>query len=207
MTQADPPQRDNNDRPEDEGVQRSVGLEMAGPGGVDEVIEQEQEAHRRLPAAFRLIDLVLRSVMAVLLAILVIAVGANVFGRFVLNNSLAGSDELARYLFIWVIFLGATLAHLYNEHIAVDLLMTKLPPGIRRWVVVLQELIIVCVMIALLIGAAEVMAIDAGTSALLGVPLWLVNFAVPFCGALIAVVSAYRLVLALRPADTEAGAR
>jgi TRAP-type C4-dicarboxylate transport system permease small subunit len=202
-----PPDRDGGDggdarqggvRPEDL-PQRPAGPELEALQGRADAVEAEREPFRHMPAVFRLIDAVLKTVMAVLLLVLVVAVGANVFGRFVLNQSLAGSDELARFLFIWVIFLGAALAHLHNEHIAVGILTDRLRPSVQRWFVVVQELVILVVVIALLMGAAEVLSIDPGTSALLDVPLVIVNFAVPFAAGLMGMVTLYRLGVALRP--------
>lgn len=177
---------------------RPSGLELDALGTGDEVRREEQAAHDRLPRVFRLLDTVLKVVMVALLVVLLGAVGANVFGRFVLNRSLPATDELARFLFIWVIFIGAALAHLHNEHIAVTLFVEKLPPSLQRIVVVVQEVIIVVVMVFLLIGAQRVLSLSPGTSALLNVPLRLISFSVPFSAALIGVISLYRIGVALR---------
>lgn len=158
----------------------------------------EAEWYGDLPPFFRVIDTVVKTLMVIFLVVLLFAVGANVFGRFVLNTSLPASAELARFLFIWVIFLGAALAHLHNEHIAVTLFVERLSPSVQRWMVVLQELIILVVVVALLLSARQVMSIDPGTSALLDVPLQWVNFSVPFSAGLMALITIYRIAVALR---------
>ena len=211
MAHPDPPDHDPRTPPEGatspaaDAAQRPRGLELDALGDGEDVAAREREHLRQLPAAFRVIDTVLKTVMAVLLVVLVVAVGVNVFGRFVLNQSLAGSDELARFLFIWVIFLGAALAHLHNEHIAVGILVDRLPGSARRWFVVVQELVILAVVVALLVGATEVMSIDPGTSALLDVPLQLINFSVPFCAGLMGIITLYRLAVALKPSPDSKG--
>lgn len=202
MARTDPPAGHDQD-PETTDQHRPTGLDLEALEDVELLVEQEREWHEHLPGFFRIIDTVVKNVMVVMLIALLVAVGANVFGRFVLNTSLPASAELARFLFIWVIFLGAALAHLHNEHIAVSLLPDRLPEAARRWVVVVQELLILVVVVALLLSALQVMSISPGTSPLLNVPLALVNFSVPFSAALMGIITLYRIGVALRPARTE----
>lgn len=170
----------------------------------NEGIEAERAARRALPRFFRLVDDVLKTVMVVMLSVLIVAVGANVFGRFVLNRSLATSDELSRFLFIWVIFLGAALAHLHREHIAVDLLTSRLPAAAQRVMTVVQELLSAALLVALLTSAYYVLRLSPGVSPLLRVPLNWVNASVPFGAAVMLVITCYRIAGAVRPAGRTA---
>ena len=186
-------------------VHRPMGLELDGLGTGDEVAREEQERHDHLPRFFRILDSVLKTVMVAMLVVLLVAVGANVFGRFVLNSSLPATDELSRFLFIWVIFLGAALAHLHNEHIAVTLFVERMPRALQRWVVVLQEVIILVVIVALLVGAQQVLVLSPGSSPLLNVPLRLISFSVPFSAAVMGLITVYRIAVALRPSTRREG--
>ena len=64
------------------------------------------------------------------------AVGATVFyqffTRYVLNDSAAWTEEIARYLLIGTVFVGATIGVAKNNHIQVDLLYRYLPRGVAR---------------------------------------------------------------------------
>lgn len=188
-----------------EPAHRPMGLELDALGTGDQVAAEEQERHAHLPGALRLLDTVVNVVMVVLLVVLVVSVAANVGGRFTGWWSLPAAGEIARFLFIWVIFLGAALAHVHSEHISVSLFVERLPHGMQRAAVVLQELVILVVVVALLLSARQVMAISPGSSPLLDVPLQLVNFAVPFCAALMGLITVYRIVLALRPSTPGKG--
>ena len=53
---------------------------------------------------------------------------AGVIFRYAFNNSLVWSEELARYLFIWLIFLGAAIGVRERNHIAFDLFGSSLGP-------------------------------------------------------------------------------
>ncbi len=55
---------------------------------------------------------------------------AQVVARKVLDP-LVWSEELARYVFIWVCFLGWVIASRNNSHIAADFLFSRLPPRLR----------------------------------------------------------------------------
>lgn len=215
---AQPPNPDQPDRPEHaDRPDHAAGPEHAGAKDprtalelskldhhqLEEQEQAEHEWHEHLPLPFRILDTVVKTVMVVLLAALIVAVGANVFGRYVLSESIAGSDEMARFLFIWVIFLGAALAHLHREHIAVELVVERLPAGWQRVTTVVQELVVLGVVLALLYSSTQVLAISAGSSALLDVPLWLINISVPVCAGLMALITLYRIVVALRPTSAQ----
>jgi len=51
-----------------------------------------------------------------------ILVAVQVFCRYVLNSSLFWSEELARYMLVWISFFGATVAYYRNLHPGVDVL-------------------------------------------------------------------------------------
>lgn len=55
------------------------------------------------------------------------------FTRYVLNDSLAWTEEIARYVLMAVAFIGASLAARRGTHIAVEVLLHALPPARRRW--------------------------------------------------------------------------
>lgn len=56
----------------------------------------------------------------------VLLVFMQVIMRTVFKNSITWSEELSRYIFIWQIWLGASMALKYNEHIRVTLILSFL---------------------------------------------------------------------------------
>jgi len=65
---------------------------------------------------------------------LAIIVFVQFFTRYVLNDSLAWTEEIARYALIWVVFVGAVMVTRRNTHIAVELVANLLPPNWIRTV-------------------------------------------------------------------------
>ena len=66
-------------------------------------------------------------VIAGLFGATVMVVGSQVVFRYAFNSSLTWTEELSRYLFSWIIFLGAAIAVKDGAHIGVDFLIVKLP--------------------------------------------------------------------------------
>ena len=71
-------------------------------------------------------------VMAVLLLAMTLLVGAQIAGRFLFVYSLFWSDELARFLLVWIAFLGMSVGVHRGAHPGVDSLVRILPPPWRR---------------------------------------------------------------------------
>lgn len=66
---------------------------------------------------------------------------AGVFFRYVLNDSLSWSEELARYCLIWMSWFGASLALRRGGHIAVEFALDALPASARKLAVLAGELL------------------------------------------------------------------
>lgn len=58
-----------------------------------------------------------------------IVVFVQFFSRYVLNDSAAWTEEIARYLLMWVTFIGAAIVMRRGTNIAVEVLLLMLPPG------------------------------------------------------------------------------
>lgn len=71
---------------------------------------------------------------ALLLAILVLDVGVGVFGRYVIELPVTWTEELARYLMIWAALLAVSCGVARREHVAVTVLLERLPPKAHRLV-------------------------------------------------------------------------
>jgi TRAP-type transport system small permease protein len=54
------------------------------------------------------------------------------FTRYVLNDSLAWTEEIARYGLMWIVFIGGAMVTRRNSHIAVELLANVMKPGPLR---------------------------------------------------------------------------
>ena len=148
------------------------------------------------------IDQGLAWVVIVVMAVLVIDVLWQVFTRFVLRDPSSFTEELARYLLIWVGLLGASYAAGQRMHLAVDLLPSKLTGRRKRYLsLVIEGCTLVFAFFALVVGGANLVRVTlllGQTSAALQVPLGYVYLAVPLSGLLIMFYAAYAMVEQVR---------
>jgi TRAP-type C4-dicarboxylate transport system permease small subunit len=78
------------------------------------------------------IDTVSRWVIVAALAVMAATVSAQVFFRYVLNDSIDWADEVSRLTFVWVIFLGIPHGLKYGSHVGIDLVVNLLPAGAQQ---------------------------------------------------------------------------
>jgi TRAP-type transport system small permease protein len=79
----------------------------------------------------RAIDLVCRAIelaIAACLAVMVVMVFGNVVLRYAFNSGIIVSEEVSRWLFLWVTFLGAIVALKEHAHLGSDFLIARLSP-------------------------------------------------------------------------------
>jgi TRAP-type C4-dicarboxylate transport system permease small subunit len=79
--------------------------------------------------------------VVLLLAIMSALVAVQIFMRYVMGASLAWSEELARYCFIWMTYLGISYAVRENAHIRVTIATDRLPYMLQPWVRILSHVV------------------------------------------------------------------
>ena len=65
--------------------------------------------------------------MVICLALMVVMVFGNVVLRYGFNSGITVSEELSRWLFVWMTFLGALVALRHHAHLGTDTLVSRLP--------------------------------------------------------------------------------
>ena len=135
------------------------------------------------------VDRALGWVLVALMGVSVANVLWQVFTRFVLADPSSFTDELARYLLIWIGLLGASYAAGRQMHLAIDLLPSKLTGRPRLYLGVFTEVcIFLFALFVLVIGGIRLVALTlilGQTSAAIQVPLGYVYLALPLSGLLI----------------------
>lgn len=110
--------------------------------------------------------------------------------RYVLKISLSFTEELARFLFIWVTFLGTAMAMKKGQHVKMDLFLDSMPPALRSALEFAGRVVSMCIYIIMIGGGVAVMAKTMDqTSAALSLPMSFVYLAVPVCGALMLLIA------------------
>jgi TRAP-type C4-dicarboxylate transport system permease small subunit len=142
------------------------------------------------------LDRVLTWICVVLFAGLVLDVGWQVFARQVLNAPSGWSEELAKYLFIWVGLLGGALVFGERGHVAADLAVQRAPEKVQRVTAVLVQIAILAFAgLALIWGGYRVVHLTWDQT-LTGLPVhvgWM-YLALPISGVITVIYTVYHLI-------------
>lgn len=138
------------------------------------------------------IDTALNWILTMIMTIMLVVVSAQVWYRFVLNNPLAWSEEVARYLFVWISFLGSAVGVRMNVHLGIDLIDKALSPRARKVMTVVVNLLIqIFLLVVIFWGIKILKVVQFQKSASMGIPMTYPYLAVP-------VGSAFMLLNSLR---------
>ncbi len=136
-----------------------------------------------------------KATLTVMTVALFIIVGVSVFTRYCLNSSLGWSDELSRFLFIWVTFLGAAYAYGLNEHIGLDFVVDRIRSEKTRTVLrLLGEIFIGAVIFVIAWYGWDVAVSATNLSPALDIPMTFVYGVVPLTGALMLVQNILKIL-------------
>lgn len=156
----------------------------------------------------KVLDLYCRAIKATIalcLAVMVVLVFGNVVLRYVFNSGITVSEELSRWLMVWLTFLGAIVALREHSHLGVDTLVRALPPLGKRICFVLSYALMLYVDWLLLSGSWKQAVITFGDRA----PASSISVGIFFYGAGIvfgvsaAVILIYDLARVLSGAASE----
>ncbi len=145
------------------------------------------------------VDRILFGTLATIMAVLVLAVLWQVFTRFVLRDPSSYTEELARYLMIWLGLLGAGYAAGQRLHLSIDLFRRS-----RKVEIAIEACTLCFAILALIIGGSRLvwtMLYLGQTSAALQIPLGFVYVAVPISGVLIAFYACAHILQVLDGSD------
>jgi TRAP-type C4-dicarboxylate transport system permease small subunit len=107
----------------------------------------------------------LEVLLVVLLAGMAIMVFGNVVLRYGFNSGILVSEEMARYFFVWLTFIGAVVAFRENAHLGVETLVQRFGPRGRLVCLVLSDLVILLCMAAFFWGTWKQYPINASMTA------------------------------------------
>lgn len=94
----------------------------------------------------------LRWLMVLIIGSMTTLVFLNVVLRYGFNSNLAITEEIGRYLFVWLTFLGGISAFIRNRHVRVDTFLRMLSPKLQRVVGILSSLAMLACCVLILIG-------------------------------------------------------
>jgi len=135
------------------------------------------------------VDAVLEKILVVIMSLMVVNVLWQVFSRYILSNPSSFTDELARYLMIWVGVLGAAYVAGKGNHVAITYFSEKFSPkNYKKVKIFIHITILAFAILGMLIGGARLVYITlvlGQLSPALKIPLGVVYSVIPISGVLI----------------------
>ncbi|MBE7370120.1 TRAP transporter small permease [Ramlibacter pallidus] len=143
---------------------------------------------------FKLLELL----VVVALVAMVIMVFGNVVLRYAFNSGILVSEELSRYCFIWLTYIGAMIAMRDREHLGVDTLVRRLPRAGKMACLFLSEAMMLGVNVLFFVGTWKMHELQVtNVSPVVGISMiWVygVGYVVAVVMALFNLAVLYRLL-------------
>lgn len=141
------------------------------------------------------------------LAIIIVACVVQVFSRYVLGDAVPGTEEISRYSFIWLGFIGGAVCAQRWSNAWISILHDLLKGGWKKWhAVILDVAVILCACVLLIQGIKCVGITSRQLSSMLRIPMCYVYAAIPVGAVGIIVGTLQRLVNHLANNEMEVSA-
>ncbi len=115
-------------------------------------------------------------------------VAVQVFFRYALNHSIFWSEELARFLLIWLTFLGASVVYYRGVHASVDFFYQRLGVSSRKFLDIVVYLLSLAFFVVMIVyGWQFASFVRLQVSPALYLPKWIPHSIIPLSGAILAL--------------------
>ena len=128
-----------------------------------------------------------KAILAITVAIMIIIITYQVIMRYVFANANSWSEELARYMFIWLVWIGAAYATKLRKNIIIDVVASKFKGNVKLISEIINFVLFVVLMLFMLWTTSTVMmqvyesnSMGTGTH----LPMWIVWLSLPLSMAL-----------------------
>lgn len=146
----------------------------------------------------KILDSILEKILITIMAVMVINVLWQVASRYLIQSPSSFTDELSRYLLIWLSILGASYATGKKMHLSIDLLATKLShENSAKMNIIIYIVVAVFSLVVMVVGGARLVYITftlSQTSPALEIPLAYVYSVLPIGGLIILFYSIINII-------------
>lgn len=84
-----------------------------------------------------------KSLTGILIVIMMVLVVVQVFFRYVLNNPLSGTQEIARFAMVWLVMLGSSVAIRNESHVSVSFVTELMPKRINKIFRIIKYILVI----------------------------------------------------------------
>ena len=134
--------------------------------------------------------------LILLTVVMTVLIFVQVIMRYVLQSSLSWSEELARYLFIWMAYFAISYGVKEMKHIKIDAALYLFPKRARKYILIVGD-IIVMLFALFVIKTSFKLVVKIHTfgqvSAAMGIPMWIIYLA-PLVGFILVVLRSVQTI-------------
>lgn len=149
--------------------------------------DKPSQGGRAVNSLFRLLEFV----MVVLLACMIAMVFGNVVLRYAFNSGIEVSEELSRFFFVWLTFIGAVVVMREGAHMGVDALVAAAGPRVRVGMMIVSDALVLLCCAVFFWGTLSQAGVNASNTA----PVTGLNMLWVFGVGAVASVGMFALVL------------
>jgi TRAP-type C4-dicarboxylate transport system permease small subunit len=149
------------------------------------------------------IDRTVAALLVILMGLMVVNVTWQVISRYVFQSPSSFTDELSRYMLVWLGMLGAAYVAGQDQHLAIDILPERLS-GLKkiRLKIFINLIVLLFALAVMVLGGFNLVYITfilQQKSATLQLPLAYVYTIIPVSGLLVIYYQAYAILYHLKP--------
>jgi len=131
------------------------------------------------------INLLSEYITYLFVVIMVVILAFQILTRQLFGSSFLWTADVARYLMIWVIFLGASFSFQYGGHVSINLLTEKLSIKYKKLLHLIVSILCIIFLVMLLIKGIELIGLTmTQISTNINIPMAYVYFIIPFSALL-----------------------
>ena len=139
-----------------------------------------------------------KNLAAVLLASMTLMIIAQVFFRYILNDSLAWTEELAKFAMVWSACLVAPWAYIKHLNVAIDMFHQALPKYMQRFVEISITVLVLIVSFQFFMFSLDfVIGGKSITAASVNLPLFYVYLCIPYVFGSLVLIAVEKLLTQL----------
>lgn len=125
---------------------------------------------------FKVLDKTEEVILSILMLIMTIAIVTQVFSRTVFNNSLSWTEEISRFILVWITFIGASLGIKRGAHIGVEAFTRMLPKKAKE--IVQYLVLIICMFFTFVVFKDSISILQkqismGQVSSAVQIPMWI----------------------------------
>lgn len=143
------------------------------------------------------VDKVLFFLLFLIVFAMLLMVCLQVFSRYVMKSPFVFTEELVRFLLIWLGLLGGSYAFGVKRHIALTLFFDKCKDAVKTIATIIIDIsIFLLSLFVLIIGGLKLISVTLiQVSSVLAIPMWIVYIVLPISGIIIAFYQIYYILL------------